>query len=402
MLFLRKRYASPGGNDLSRLQAVGTIDDDCRRHLDEISSSPFHRVTMRKVGNSPMADNSAEIVTLTKEIGTLRGKMVKAQERLDQIVGVPNKKGTTVDGLTPEELEAELEGTVMLEDTAPARPRSTVFSYLSVEILPDEKLKRGLILVVEALAYVGLSMIISRIFGVAESGMFSILLASAVLSARMLQLLEENRKRIWEIGYKSWKTNTLTAFSIFAIFLGTILAYVIAAIWMDDKDVASSFHFALKAAGLGTDSILTRNFSGLGPVVFHNSIVLVSVSLMSFVYRAFGALLAIVWNACIWGLVLTFLVKRGLTITEGSAVGFIAISSIAVLPHLILEAAAYVAAAMASIFLSKALMKYSFGTPEFRAVFLSCLRLFAISAVLLFAAALFETQLAPWLLGTLK
>lgn len=341
-----------------------------------------------------MAHDSDDRRKLLNQVETLQAELDRANRML---AGSQAQIGNDFDLAFD-----EVEDTVMLNERKLPPPRSTVFSYLSVDGLPDKKLPRGALLSVEALIYVGTSLVIARLLGLEESGVFSIFLSSAVLSARLLQLLEENRERIWEKGFKSWKTNSLTAGSIFAIFLGTFLTYVVATIWLDSDEVVRSFRFALQAAGLGNDSILTRRFSGFVPIFSHNCLVLLSIVCLSFIYRAYGALLAIVWNACVWGLVLTFLIQRGLSVSEGSAAAFIAISSVAIFPHLMLEAAAYVVGAMASIFLSKALLKYPLRDERFRAVALACLRLFTVAVALLLLAAVFETQLAPWLLGKLK
>ena len=333
--------------------------------------------------------------TLTKRVEKLRADLADAEKELSEFARATGEHVVVVD-------DPGVDPTVHLTEQPVLPPRSTVFSYLSVDALPDKRLPRGLLLAAESLIYVGISVFIARYLGLGESGVFSIFFSSAVLSARFLQLLEENRERIWEKGFKSWKTNTLTAGSIFAIFMGTFLAYVIAAIWLNNDEAARSFRFALQAAGLGEDTILTRRFTGFLPIFSYNCLVLLSIITVTFIYRAYGALLAITWNACVWGLVLTFLVQRGLSGSEGSAAGFIAISATAVFPHLALEAAAYVVGAMASIFLSKALMKYPVRDERFRVVALASVRLFTVAAALLLLAAVFETQLAPWLLAKLR
>lgn len=342
-----------------------------------------------------MADKDHDALALETNIGKLQTQLADAYRQREALTGRSTEQAGTIDF-------SKVDGTVELDSRPPPPPRSTVFSYLSFDALPDKGVARALLLTVEALIYVGASLVIARFLGVEESGVFSICLSSAVLSPRLMQLLEENRRRIWEIGYKSWKTNILTAGSITAIFLGTIIAYVVAAVWLESADVLRIFRFALHAAGLGTDSILTRRFDGFLPIFSHNFIVLWAVVCISFIYRTYGALVAIVWNACVWGLVLTFLVRRGLSVTEGSSVGFIATSIGAIFPHLLLEGGAYVVAAMASIFFSQALMKYPVTDERFRIVAFASVRLFTGATALLLLAALFETQLAPWLLGTLK
>ena len=58
----------------------------------------------------------------------------------------------------------------------------------------------------------------------------------------------------------------------------------------------------------------------------------------------------------VWGLVLTTLVKQSASVMSGSMVAHGALSAIAVLPHLTIEAVSYVIGAIAAIGISKRLM----------------------------------------------
>jgi|GEM_PF-5789210 hypothetical protein len=74
--------------------------------------------------------------------------------------------------------EEKLDPTVMLDDKPVSPIRSTVFSYMSTDYLPDKKLRRGILLALEAVIYVGASLAIARALGLEESGVFSIFLSS--------------------------------------------------------------------------------------------------------------------------------------------------------------------------------------------------------------------------------
>jgi hypothetical protein len=347
--------------------------------------------------SSQLSEKDAEVAGLNKRITMLKIELVGARRRLQKLAGDDSASKKPVEEIGVPETDQ----TKIVECREVKAPKSSVFAHYSAAVLPRGKLKRGLLLSGEAVVHVSLSLILARTLGIDESGVFSILLSAAVLNARMLQLLDENRKRIWEIGFKSWKANSITAYSILSIFIGAIVAYVAAAFWVGRQEIVHGFRFALRAAGLGGDSIVNRKFGGFGAVMGHNATVMMTIAGLSYVYRSYGVLLAIIWNACIWGLVLTLLVGRGLLVSEGSVASFLVISIVAIFPHLLLEATAYVVAAMASVFLSKGVSNYAPSTPEFWAVGSAGLKLLAIAVAFLLLGAVMETQYVPWLLAKL-
>jgi hypothetical protein len=230
---------------------------------------------------------------------------------------------------------------------------------------------------------------------VSEVGVFALFLIAAALVPRLAALLEENRVQILERDAHVMRTNAVTAASIATLFVGICAGYLVVALNMSDDDVATFFGFALSSAGLGTDTILDRSFENVGGILAHNLSVLSSVTLLCLVYRSYGALLAIGYNACQWVFVLVMLVRRASDHVDLSPLAFGALSMGAVLPHLLTEGVAYVIAALAGIFASKAITKYGPGDPVFFAVMVTCGKLLAISLGLLVLAAGLEATLVP-------
>lgn len=247
-----------------------------------------------------------------------------------------------------------------------------------------------------------MSLAICTALRIEQAGFVSIFLAAASLSDRLNRLLRENRTAILDLGIPSWRANCWTASCALAMFLGVLTAFAGAAAWAGPEGGIRSFGFALDAANLDQGTLLTRRFSSLGELLRHNSLVLCCILLLAFIYRSFGALLALTWNACIWGFVLTVLVVVGIEAAHFSTVGFVAISAAALLPHLALEGMAYVLAALAGIYLSRALFKYHFGDPILKASALSSLNHLLLALAALAAAALAESFWAPLLLGLLN
>lgn len=258
---------------------------------------------------------------------------------------------------------------------------------------------RYLQLALEGLTYVTLAIVFTHSASLEHAGVISIFLGAAGLSARLTTLLRENRDDIWVHGKGSWPTNRRTAVSVMAVFVGAIVGYASVAVVIGEASALSAFQFALDSAGIGHDTILTRRFGTFLPLLGHNALVLLMFVALAFVYRSYGALLPLLWNACVWGVVLTVLVRRGLAQSDGSAIAFVLIALLALGPHLLLEALGYVVGALAGIFLSKGVSKYGFGDPRFAQVARTCVILFACALGALAVAAGLEHVYAPAVLG---
>ena len=268
--------------------------------------------------------------------------------------------------------------------------------------LSKNLLRRGALLFAEGLCAGLLGLYVMHALGIPESGSISIFLVAAVLVPRFNKLLEENKELIWQSKSLPRRANRLTAYSILALFLGITSAYALAAIVLGEEALSSGFAFALESAHIGQDTILTRSFGSLPALLSFNTLVWLAIMVMSFLYRTYGALLALTWNACVWGLIITFLILREL---ESANVThfllFSASTTLALLPHMAMEAGAYIVAALAAIFFSKGIMKYATGADEGKQVFAAVFKLVLISWLLLLAAALLESHWAPWILESL-
>lgn len=234
--------------------------------------------------------------------------------------------------------------------------RTTLGSILA-ESLAESPARRAAQLGLESIAYTVFAVGFLAAIGMQEAGLISIFLVAAPLSDRLMQLLEENREAIWTQGMNGWRANRRTAAGVLWIFLGVLFGYAALAGWLGESGGASLFDFALVAANVGTESLQDRIFGNAWELLAHNLSVALAIACLAFVYRGYGAMLALAWNACVWAGVLSVLVLRG----DGSdSPGFL-VAALAVLPHLVLEAGGYILVALAAIFSSKALSSYEPG-----------------------------------------
>ena len=245
----------------------------------------------------------------------------------------------------------------------------------------------------EGALFTACSLVIANAIRIPQSGFFAVFLAAAGLTPAFTGILDHNRASIQVGGVGPWKANTASAANLLALFVGAFSAFAAAALWLGEARMGNEFRFVLDTASLGSDTIVTREFASPLPLLAHNGLVLLVFFTLTFVYRAYGALLALVWNACIWALVMAFLVRRGMKASAIPATIYVTVAAVAVLPHLILEAVGYILGGLSAVFLSRAVFKYPLRDPVFRSVLRSVVMLTLASVACLLAAALVESTL---------
>jgi hypothetical protein len=287
----------------------------------------------------------------------------------------------------------------MKNDTAEWVRRGTALSSVFPRDLPASRPRRMVRLAVEGAVAAFVSCIFARAADGTEAGVISVFLTSAGLSSRFDKLLDENRAAIF--GESPAGANRLTAGSLLSVFLGVFAAYATVVLAFPDARIATTTGFLADTMHLAHETILTRRFGSFLGLFGYNMGVLATFCVISVFYRSLGALLALSWNAATWAIALSILVRRAITVTGMSKAVFLTLAWSAILPHLILEAAAYVTASLASIFLSRGLFLYGGGDARLKSVLGAVAQMMSISVALLATAALAESTLPQLLLSKL-
>jgi hypothetical protein len=277
----------------------------------------------------------------------------------------------------------------------------TLIGHLFDHPLPTGGWRRYALLFAEAVVAAVVAVLLPRVLGLDEPGLIALFLTSAGLSARMHGLLAENREAVWTSSTPT-DANRRTTFAILTLFAGILTTFVVATLLLGPTQAAQEFAFALRAADVTNDTLLHDRFGsvgGVGGVLAHNLVVAVALFLLALVFRAYGALLALTWNAAVWGTVLTLLVERRAAQPHGAALPSALLAVVAVFPHLVIEGAADVVVALAGIFASKGLLSYELNDKRLARVLGAVLRLLFVAVIALGVAAIVETRLAPLVLG---
>jgi hypothetical protein len=248
---------------------------------------------------------------------------------------------------------------------------------------------RRLQLWLESLGALGVTLLLVHgALGIRESGVIALFLASAVLTTRFERLLMRG----------SWRAQ---AVDVLMMFLGLFTGFVVLTMISDGADLQEAFGFVIQLAQLGDGAtIYSRNFGGIQGLLRHNGTVLTTVIVLAFVYRAYGAVLILGWNAAVWGLVLTTLVIQSADQMSGSMLAHGVLSALAVLPHLTLEAVSYVIGAIAAIGLSKGILWTEAGKTRLSQVLHEAAITLGMAVTFMLLGALTEAYFAPMALET--
>jgi hypothetical protein len=280
-------------------------------------------------------------------------------------------------------------------------PKRTLLGALFPERLPVSAFGRALRLFFEAALVTAVSIYLPVVLQLDHAGLISVFLVSAALSDRLTLILEENRQDIRVRHRGGWESNTTTAVAILFVFFGMTACYGAVAYTISDAAATAAFSFTSQLAGLEGANLLTRDFGSVGSVLFNNLGVVVVIAFLAFLYRSYGAMLVLAWNACVWGFVFSVLTVQSYRTDALADVPSIAVAYAGVLPHLTLETTAYVLVSLSFLFGSKALGTYKADDPRFRQTMLAAGTLVGFGLLALLAAAFCESYLAPAVLSAI-
>ena len=268
-------------------------------------------------------------------------------------------------------------------------PGSVIAAVINFVQSPNKLFGDGL-LFVEALILTLISVYAVRLIGVPEPGLIGIVLASAAMTPRLNQILELNRARIWSGEGNGRRVNLASMISGLSLFSGMFVAFMAIGIASSDAVLIKDFNFIVTRIQLDTNTVLSPERFSQGVSIFqHNLSVLITLALMSFVYRSLGAMFALGWNAGVCGVTIVLFMGGGRD-TELNTVVYGTMILIAIIPHLIVEAASYLIGALAAIFLSRGLTIYRLNDTRLNRVMSAVGVLAILSVGLLVSGALLE------------
>ena len=107
-------------------------------------------------------------------------------------------------------------------------------------------------------------------------------------------------------------------------------------------------------------------------------------------------ILVLAWNASTWGAVFSCVILMATEDQSSNLFAYTLKTLFCILPHLVVEAIAYILIAMSGVFLSRAITRYSWSSEAFSQVGAAVLNILMLATVLLAIAGALESFWAPW------
>jgi len=239
----------------------------------------------------------------------------------------------------------------MQDSTVEEEESGNIFAGV-LDLIPlPENVAWNLRIWIEGMLITLLSVYVVQGINVPEAGLVGMALASAAMVPRFNTILATNRERIWAAPATGRTANTQSTISVMSIFGGMFLGFLIIAIFAESGGFKRDFAFILNETGFKPGDILSPERFALGSgVIIHNLAVLAAFTILAFLYRSLGTMIALGWNASVWSMTLILFIKGG---SVGDINQFLhtMIVIVAVMPHLIVEALGYVIGALSGVFL---------------------------------------------------
>ena len=269
--------------------------------------------------------------------------------------------------------------------------QTTLFSHAFLAPLRRSTAGRHAQLWIEGFLFVLATMgIMQGLAGIAESGLISLFLVTTALSSRFHELiLDTNARR--------------EAMDLLTLFGGLFAGYVLISLSASEASFDNMFGFVKSVSKVQENQLFEeRNFADLTGILGNNLLVLFSVVFLSFLYRGYAVLLTMAWNACIWGMTLTLLMRESFKTGVENPMAYAAYAFAGLSPHLILEALAYILAALSAIGFSKSFLWHEILSHRFLHDFKRHGSVLFLAIILVVFGSLFETLWVPYIQDSMQ
>ncbi len=232
-----------------------------------------------------------------------------------------------------------------------------------------------------------------------EVSLIALFLTSIITADSMERVLEWNRVAIFERHVVPLTANLSLASTLLMMFLGCVVGFSALGLALPLDLVEQLFSHQLMASheqGFGE-----LRFGTVSEVLVNNLYVLLFFFAIALPFQQGGVMLAIAWNASVWGSTFS-VVARHWALDNGPSV-FEAYARVmaACSVHMAFEAAAYTLTGLAGVFLSKAFHKHTLDSDPMLSILQSVSAMLLLASVLMGLGALWEGLLASQLVDLL-
>jgi hypothetical protein len=230
-----------------------------------------------------------------------------------------------------------------------------------------------------------------------DASYIAVFLTAVASTDSVERLLGWNRREILERGTSPRKANLRMAGRLLMLFAGAVLGFSLLAMLLP-LDLVNML-FSKQVAEFGTMAFADLRFGTPGDIAAHNVHVCLFFFMVALPFRQGGIMLAIAWNASVWGSAFALLARQWAEVDHLWIVDAYLRVMAACSPHMALEAAGYVLAGMSGVFLGKALLKHSLESATLEGVLRSVVFMMLLALLLVLLGAAWEGILGGKLVG---
>lgn len=180
---------------------------------------------------------------------------------------------------------------------------------------------------------------------------------------------------------------------LLALFVGTMIGFAAAGLGLNDDRLLHLFSHQLE--GMFGRTFPELVFGEFGSPFSHNLYVMTFFFCIALPFRQGGIMLAMAWNASVWGIATGFLAREWAA-EAGMSVASAWLRVMAALtPHMVMEGRAYVLAGLAGVFLSRAPGKHALDSDIMQGVLKTVGAMALLGAGLVLLGAAVEGFAAP-------
>ena len=228
-----------------------------------------------------------------------------------------------------------------------------------------------------------------------EASLICLFLASISAGDSVERILGWNRRAIIEQGLRPLHANVRLIGLFLSIFAGSFIAFGAIGLTLPITTLQHMFGHQM---GPGVRALFpAMGFGSFVDLFRHNLYVVFFFFLIALPFRQGGVMLAITWNASVWGITFAGLARRW-SGTGGPPLGEASLRVMAAcMPHMAIEGLAFVTAGLAGVFLSRGIERYEIASPITTSILKSSAGMLVGAVILVVLGAAWEAHVARWL-----
>ncbi len=267
-------------------------------------------------------------------------------------------------------------------------------------IFPEDWLeKKARYAFILGVSYSAISILLARFLFPSDPALVAVAFTSLMLLPELYKIfsIEERQERMTKkVTIGSLYTDDIDVTKVYLfLFLGILLTYSVAAIMLPSLNSSYLFQQQLEIRGGDVEEGAAGNAMAFTPGLFkdllRNNFKVLMVVFIIALLTGNGAVFVIVWNASVWGTIFGITAKCAATFSGYNPYYIFFLVLLIVTPHMIIEALAYILAAISGSIISKDVLMERFSTARFQKVFMFNLYLFGFALIFLVLGALVET-----------